>query len=90
MGRKSLSIKRISKENNSDFSLSQLNDKFTQKILKNNEEGNDIGNYAINNKQNINKTIKEDIDLRTKKNLFGAMVKKYRKVIQKFQNKKKK
>ena len=60
MGRKSLSIKRISKENNSDFSLSQLNDKFTQKILKNDEEGNDIGNYAINKKQNINKTIQED------------------------------
>ena len=45
---------------------------------KNNEENSD---------PNI---IKEDIDLRTKKNLFGAMVKKYRKVIQKFQNKKKK
>jgi hypothetical protein len=44
VGRKSLSIKRISKENNSDFSLSQLNDKFAQKILKNNEEVNDIGN----------------------------------------------
>ena len=66
MGRKSLSIKRISKENNSDFSLSQLNDKFTQKILKNNEEGNDIGNYATNNKQNINKTIQED-NIRIKK-----------------------
>ena len=66
MGRKSLSIKRLSKENNSDFSLSQLNDKFTQKILKNNEEGNDIGNYNINNKQNINKTIQEE-NIRIKK-----------------------
>ena len=37
VGRKSLSIKRISKENNSDFSLLQINDKFAQKILKNNE-----------------------------------------------------
>ena len=66
MGRKSLSIKRITKENNSDFSLSQLNDKFTQKILKNNDEGNDIGNYNINTKQNINKTIQED-NIRIKK-----------------------
>ena len=61
VGRKSLSIKRISKENNSDFSLSQLNDKFAQKILKNNEEGNDIGNCVVNNRQNINKTIQEEI-----------------------------
>ena len=61
VGRKSLSIKRISKENNSDFSLSQLNDKFAQKILKNNEEGNDIGNCVVNNKHNINKTIQEEI-----------------------------
>ena len=61
VGRKSLSIKRISKENNSDFSLSQLNDKFAQKILKNNEEGNDIGNCVVNNRQNVNKTIQEEI-----------------------------
>ena len=61
VGRKSLSIKRISKENNSDFSLSQLNDKFAQKILKNNEEGNDIGNCVVNNKHNINKTIQEEL-----------------------------
>jgi hypothetical protein len=61
VGRKSLSIKRISKENNSDFSLSQLNDKFAQKILKNNEEGNDIGNCVVNNRQNANKTIQEEI-----------------------------
>ena len=63
IGRKSLSIKRISKENNSDFSISQLNDKFDQKILKNNEEGNDINNYLSNisnNKKIINKTIQEE------------------------------
>ena len=30
--------------------------------------------------------IKEDPDLRTKKNLFNAMVKKYQRVIQKFQD----
>ncbi len=61
VGRKSLSIKRISKENNSDFSLSQLNDKFAQKILKNNDEGNELDNFIINKKQNINKTIQEEI-----------------------------
>ena len=61
VGRKSLSIKRIAKENNSDFSLLQINDKFAQKILKNNEEGNDIGNCVVNNRQNINKTIQEEI-----------------------------
>ena len=66
MGRKSLSIKRIAKENNSDFSLSQLNDKFTQKILKNNEEGNDIKNDIINNNQNINKTLQEEIKINNK------------------------
>ena len=66
MGRKSLSIKRMTKENNSDFSLSQLNDKFTQKILKNNEEGNDIGNFVINNKQNINKTLQEEIKIKNR------------------------
>ena len=60
MDRKSLSLKRISKENNRDFFLSQLNDKFTQKVLKNNKEGNDIRNYATNNKQHINKTKQED------------------------------
>ena len=61
VGRKSLSIKRLSKENNSDFSLSQLNDKFAQKILKNNDEGNDLDNYILNHRQNINKTIQEEI-----------------------------
>ena len=63
IGRKSLSIKRFSKENNSDFSISQLNDKFGQKILKNNEEGNDLKNYASNasdNKKLISKTIQEE------------------------------
>lgn len=63
IGRKSLSIKRISKENNSDFSLSQLNDKFAQKILKNNDEGNDIKQYIpniSNDKKKINKTLQEE------------------------------
>ena len=68
MGRKSLSITRMTKENNSDFSLTQLNDKYTQKILKNNEEGNDIKNDIINNKQNINKTLQEEIKIKNKNN----------------------
>ena len=71
MGRKSLSIKRISKENNSDFLLSQLNDKFSQKVLKNNEEGNDIGNYITNNKQNINKTVQDEINEKIKKKNYN-------------------
>ena len=63
IGRKSLSIKRINKENNSDFSISQLNEKISHKILKNNEEGNDLHNYIANlanNKKIINKTIQEE------------------------------
>ena len=63
IGRKSLSIKKLNKENNSDFSLSQLNDKFAQKILKNNDEGNDIKYYIpniSNDKKRINKTIQEE------------------------------
>ena len=70
IGRKSLSIKRISKENNSDFSISQLNDKFGQKVIKNNEEGNDI-NYVSdlsNNKKIINKTIQEENRFKDKNN----------------------
>ena len=67
LGRKSLSIKRMSKENNSDFLLSQLNDKFTQKVLKNNEEGNDIGNYMQNKRQNNNKAIQDEIKEKLKK-----------------------
>ena len=40
-----------------------------------------------NNDENSDPNIiKDDNDLRTKKNLFDAMIKKYRKVIQKFQN----
>ena len=63
VGRKALSIKRLPKENNSDFSLSQLNEKFAQKILKNNEEGNDENdnNNLLNHKPNINQTIQEEI-----------------------------
>ena len=62
IGRKSLSIKRLSKENNSDFSISQLNEKLGQKLLKNNDETNDLKNYLTNlsnNKKLINKTIQE-------------------------------
>ena len=54
VGRKSLSIKKISKENNSDFFISQLNDKITNILLKNKEEENiNINNYNINNNNNI-------------------------------------
>ena len=60
MARKSLSIKKLTKENNSDFSVSQINDKITKKILKNEEE-NDIGNYANNNNQNIDKISQEEM-----------------------------
>ena len=52
MGRKSLSIKRISKENNTDFSTTQTNDKLTQKILKNNYVSNQLNNNNLNNKNN--------------------------------------
>ena len=71
IGRKSLSIKRLSKENNSDFSISQLNDKLGQKFLKNNEEGNDLKNYVenlSNNKKLINKTIQEENKFKEKNN----------------------
>ena len=64
LGRKSLSIKRIVKENNSDFSLNQLNNKYNPKILKNSDEGNDIGDYKANIKQNINNTIQEEIKIK--------------------------
>ena len=63
IGRKALSIKKISKENNSDFSISQLTDKLGQKIMKSNEEGNDINNYMSNisnNKKNTSKTIQDE------------------------------
>ena len=50
--RKSLSIKRISKENNTDFSIKEINDKLTQKILKNNKISNQINsNCLYNNKE---------------------------------------
>jgi len=63
LGRKSLSIKKISKENNSDFSLSQLNDKMNKKNIKNEDGGNDIdiGNILPKIKPNINKTLQEEI-----------------------------
>lgn len=60
MARKSISIKKIAKENNSDFSVSQINDKFSKKILKNEEE-NDIGSYANNNNKNIDKITQEEV-----------------------------
>ena len=53
------------------------------KIIKELEFEMENKNNDENSDPNI---IKEDIDLRTKKNLFGAMVKKYTKVIRKFQN----
>ena len=71
IGRKSLSIKRLAKENNSDFSISQLNDKLGQKILKNNDEANDLKNYVsniYNNKKLINKTIQEENKYNDKNN----------------------
>ena len=72
IGRKSLSIKRLSKENNSDFSISQLNEKLGQKFLKNNDETNDLKNYVTNlsnNKKLINKTIQEENKFKEKNNL---------------------
>jgi hypothetical protein len=51
VGRKSFSIKKISKENNSDFSLPQFNDKLSNKLL-NEEEKN-----QNNNDNNINKNL---------------------------------
>jgi hypothetical protein len=57
----------MTKENNSDFLLSQLNDKFTQKVLKNDDEGNDIGNYMQNKKQNNNKAMQDEIKEKLKK-----------------------
>ena len=63
VGRKSLSIKKISKENNSDFFISQLNDKITNILLKNKEEENiNINNYNINNNNNIQNKNEEIIE----------------------------
>ena len=52
MGRKSFSIKKLSKENNSDFSLPQFNDKLSNKLLKSNEEEKNVNDF------NYNKNIK--------------------------------
>ena len=60
MGRKSLSIKRISKENNTEFSATQTNDKLTQKISKNNDQTNKVNINNLNNKNNINNKIVYD------------------------------
>ena len=63
VGRKSLSIKKISKENNSDFFISQLNDKITNILLKNKEEENiNINNYNTNNNNNIQNKNEEIIE----------------------------
>ena len=62
VGRKSLSIKKISKENNSDFFISQLNDKITNILLKNKEEENiNINNYNTNNNNNNIQNKNEEI-----------------------------
>ena len=55
VGRKSFSIKKISKENNSDFSLPQFNDKLSNKLLIEEEKNKNIDDDNINkNKQNKN------------------------------------
>jgi len=60
IGRKSLSIKRISKGNNTDFSTTQTNGKLTQKISKNNDQINQVNINNLNNKNNINNKIVYD------------------------------
>ena len=55
VGRKSFSIKKISKENNSDFSLPQFNDKLSNKLLNEEEKNQNINDDNINkNLQNKN------------------------------------
>ena len=70
LGRKSFSIKKIKKENNSDFSLPQFNDKLSNKLLKNNEEENDVisYNYHYKNNENIMKKIKKERNQENEKN----------------------
>ena len=66
LNRKSFSIKKITKENNSDFSLSQLNDILAKKFKKNNnEEETKIGNNIINSKENLIKEIKNNENEKT-------------------------
>ena len=60
VGRKSFSIKKIAKENNSDFYISQLNDKISNILLKNNEDNIIIKNNYTNNNINNNKIINEE------------------------------
>ena len=62
VGRKSFSIKKITKENNSDFYISQLNDKISNILLKNNEDINNIQNNYTNNNTNINTNINKIIN----------------------------
>ena len=61
MGRKSFSIKKISKENNSDFSIPQFNDKISNKLLKSNEEekNQNMNDYDINKNLKNQKEEKE-------------------------------
>ena len=68
IGRKSFSIKKLSKENNSDYSISQLTDKFGQKLLKNNNNGNTLISNISNSKKITNKTIPEDYKYRNNNN----------------------
>ena len=68
IGRKSFSIKKLSKENNSDYSISQLTDKFGQKLLKNNNNGNTLISNISNSKKITNKTIPEDNKYRNNNN----------------------
>ena len=62
MTRKSLSIKRISKENNTDFSTTQTNDILTQKISKNNDQTNQLNSNNLNKNKKVidNKKIEKE------------------------------
>ena len=53
MGKKSLSIKRISNENNSDFFINNINDKLPKIEIKKDIEIKGINNTNINNRKNI-------------------------------------
>ena len=64
LGRKSFSIKKIQKESNSDFSLPQFTDKLSNKLLKSNEEENNIISYN----ENIMKKIKKERKPENEKN----------------------
>ncbi len=66
-GRKTLSIKKMPKENNSDFSISQLNGKLSNKLIKNNNneninEENAKNKGIIENKKMNENELKNHID----------------------------